>query len=555
MKFNAAYYLKRFTQAVAVIALLLVFAGDGRCADNLYLINTFNFELKNIDLTEIKAITESLSADEFNCYFSAVSTNGARNRYKIQFIDGAADISSYGFDSPAAASAPEPCNSADLNERQNGAIHKNMICDGVILFSAPLTVNKKKYHAVIASDWHLYIFSYGPLLSGRSFPVYKTPLGAPALRVLYSGEHIFVLTRQYLIGFRARDAVDKRDQRRMAPSLSSLNASEAIKKSIEISTDTINDFDCANRYAFSRAMVYKKIALARHSLSSPAEPFAYLLMGAGFGNINIYSVNYNFDFVKLTNFSGAIFDFSLLEASAPKFFIKHSALLLSDDYKTFNLWTLSPPSTLGLSDGGAKLEKPGARLQSDRFITSAHKPDGDNYFKITPGGAEDNKIALASFKPSDETVEIICNFDIHKNLFSSDGFKAVGAVSSNPSRPIAFFYDATDGFFRLYDIKSNREYDSFYYNFGTGSSVESVKFSFDNELVMFKVNRYNPKSSKPFSCELYIYRIINRMLAQIAAHCAIDDFDCISYENKHNIVLIYSRDKEYCDSIGILAVE
>ena len=555
MKLNTAYYLKRFTQAAAVIALLLALAGDGLCADSLYLINTFNFGIKNIDLTETKAITDSLSADEFNCYFSAISTNGAKNSYKIQLIDGAVDINSHGFNSPAAASAPKPCKSADINERENGAIHKNMICDGVILFSAPLTVNKKKYHAVIASDWHLYIFSYGPLLSGRSFPLYKTPLGGPPLRALYSGEHIFVLTGEYLIGLRAQDAVDKRDQRRLAPSFASLGAPEAIKKSIEISTDTINDFDCFNRYASSRSMVYKKISLIKHSVSSPAEPFAYLLMGAGFGNINIHSVNYNFDFVKLTNFSGAIFDFSLLDAAAPKFFIKHSAGLLSDDYKSFNLWTLRPPLTLGPSGGAAELEKPGARLQSDRFITSAHKSEGDNYFKITPGGAEENKIALASFKPNNETVEIICNFDIHKNLFSADGFKAPGAISSNPARPLAFFYDAADGFFRLYDIRSNREYDSFYYNFGAGSSVESIKFSFDNELVMFKVNRYNPKSSKPFSCELYAYRVINRMLVQIAAHRTIDDFDCINYENKHNIVLIYSRNKEYCDSIGILAVE
>lgn len=555
MKFSTTNYLKRFTQAAAALTLLLVLAGDGLCADNLYLTNTFNFSLKNIGPAETKAIAESLSIDEFNCYFSAASLNGARNRYKIQFIDGAADISSYGFDPPAGVSAPRPCKSADINEKENGAIHKNMICDGVILFSAPLIVNKKKYHAVIASDWHLYIFSYAPLLAARSFPIYKTPLGGPPLRALYSGEHIFVVTGDYLLGFRALDSVDKRDLNRLAPSLSSLAAPEAIKKSIEISTGTINDFDCVNRYAASRSLVYKKIAIAKHNIESPAETFAYLLMGAGFGNINIYGVNYNFDFIKLTNFSGAIFDFSLLDAKAPKFFIKHSASLLSQNYESFNLWTLSPPSTLGPAGGGAKLEKPGARLQTDRFITSAHKFDGNNYFKITPEGAGNDKITLAAYSPDDETSEIICNFDIHKNLFSADGFKAGGAISSNPSRPLAFFYDAAEGFFRIYDAKSNREYDSFYYNFGAGSSVESIKFSFDNDLVMFKVNRYKPKEAKPFSCELYIYRVINRMLAQIAAHRAIDDFDCISRENKHHIVLIYSPDKEYCNSMGILTIE
>jgi hypothetical protein len=553
MKFNAACYLKRFTLAVAVVALLLAFARGGRCADNLYLVNTFNFELKNINLNEIKAITESLSADEFNCYFTAISTNGLKNNYKIQFIDGAADISSYGFESPAEAFAPKPCRSADLNERQNGVIHKNMVCDGVILFSAPLNVNKKKYHAVIASDWHLYIFSYGTLMAGRSFPLYKTPLNGPPLRALYSDEHIFVLCGDRLTGFRAADAVNERDQRRLAPSHSSLGASEAIKNSIEISTDTINDFDCANRFASSRAIVYKKIALARHIVKSPGESFAYLSMGAGFGNVNIHSVNYNFDFVKLTNFSGAILDFSILDAAAPKFFIKHSAGLLSRDLKSFNSWTLGPPSTLGPSEGAAALEKPGALLQSGPYVASAHKTDGDNYFKITTG-VKDNKITLASFSADDETVEIICDFNAHKNLFSNGGFSAPAALSSNPSRPVAFFYDAADGFFRLYDIKNNREYDSFYYNFGAGE-VSGVKFSFDNELVMFKVSRYGPQSSKPVSCELYIYRVINRMLMQIAAHRAIDDFDCFRYENKNNIMLIYSREKEYCDSIGILTIE
>ena len=557
MKLNAACYLNRFTIAAAAAIFLLAFAGGGWCADNLYVINTFNFELKNIDLNMIKVMTDSLSADDFNCYFSAVSTNGAKNSFKVQFSDGAAEISAHGFDAPAGGRAPKPCLSADINEKQNGAIYKNMICDGGILFSAPIEVNKKVYHAVIASDWHLYIFSFGRLMAGRSFAEYKIPLNlnGPALRVMYSGGHIFVFGGGRLSGFYVTHAADERTLRRIVASHSQLGASEAIKKSIEISTGTINDFDCAERYASSRAIVYKKIVLARHVLDSADERLAYLLMGAGYGNVNIYGMNYNFDFVKLTNFSGTILDFSLLDARAPEFFINHSTALPLHDLKSVNSWTLVPPAALRAVSGAPALEKPGALLQSGLYIASAHKVNGDKYFKITPNG-KDNKVWLASFSQNDETLEIICDFNVYKNLISAGRFAAPAALSSNPSRPIAFFYDAADGFFRLYDVKNNREYDSFYYNFG-GGKVSGIKFSFDNEFVMFKVSRYETQSSKPVSCELYIYRVINRMLMQIAAHRAIDDFDCFKYKdnNKNNILLIYSRDKEYCDTIGILAIE
>jgi len=546
MKFNISFSAKRFALATLVCAIAILSPAFCLAADELLVTLNFKYGIKNLEIEK-----ESFKTDEHNLYFSSLLKDGGRRWHKIQLIDGAADVSGEDFNSE-----PRPglagCEIAGLNEKKDRAILKNMVCDGKILFSVPLEINKKKYHAAVVSDWHLYIFSYGDLFTGRSFPVYKVPAGAEPHAAIYSKNHIFIVTGDFIAGFRIADSLTDRESKILAPSVSALNASDAVRASVSISDGTINDFDCAARFAASNDIVYKKIAAAKNVITSPQENFVYLLMGFGFGNANIYSMNLDFEFAKLTNFSGAMFDFSLIDPETKSFSVRHSADPLMKSPGGRNEWKLTPPSSIGGASEVPLLMRAGGGASLKGAVFSRHRATGENYLKISRASGEVS-LTLELVGENDDTAETVAAFDIHENLANAWP-EYPAALSSNTRRPLAFFYDQAGRTFRVYDIKRNKEYDSFYHNFGS-AVISGVRFSFDNEFVMFRAEHFEDGKSAPVSSAMYVYKIINKTLMQIAAHRTIGDFDCIKHENKHKVILIYSRDKEYCDSIGALTIE
>jgi hypothetical protein len=546
MKFNISFSAKRFSLAALVCAIAILSPALSLAADELFVTLNFKYGVKNLQIEK-----ESFKTDEHNLYFSSLLKDGGRRWHKIQLIDGAADVSGEDF-----SAEPRPglagCGVAGLNEKKDRAVIKNMLCDGKILFGIPLEINKKKYHAAVASDWHLYVFSYGDLFAGRSFPVYKVPVGAWPSAALHSKNHIFVVTGDFIAGFRVADSLTDRERKILAPSVSAMNASDAARASISVSDGTINDFDCAARFAASNDIVYKKIATAKNIIASPKENFLYLLMGFGFGNANIYSMNLDFEFAKLTNFSGAMYDFALIDPETKSFSVMHSAdpLVKSDGGRSE--WKITPPSSIGGASDVPLLMRAGGGASLKGAVFSRRRAAGENYFKISRASGEVS-LTLELVGENDDTAETVAAFDVHENLRQAwSGCPA--ALSSNSRRPLAFFYDQAGRTFRVYDIKRNKEYDSFYYNLGS-AVLSGVRFSFDNELVMFRAEHFEDGKSGPVSSAIYVYKIINKSLMQIAAHRTIGDFDCVKHENKHKVILIYSRDKEYCDSIGALTIE
>lgn len=548
MKFNISFSFsaKRFALAALVCALAMLYPALCPAADELFVTLNFKYGVKNLELEK-----ESFKTDEHNLYFSSLLKDGGRRWHKIQLTDGASDVSGEDFNSE-----PRPglagCEIAGRGEKKDLAALKNMVCDGKILFGFPLEINKKKYHAAVVSDWHLYIFSYGELFAGRSFPVYKVPAGAEPRAAIHSKNYIFIVTQDFIAGFRVADSLTERERLILKPSVSAMNASDAVRASVSVSDGTINDFDCAARFAASGDIVYKKIAIAKYIITSQAENFAYLLMGFGFGNSNIYSMNLGFGFSKLTNFSGAMYDFALIDPEAKSFSVRHSADPLMKSAGGRNEWKITPPSSLGAAAEVPVLLRAGGASSIKGAVFSRHAAGGENYFKISRASGEVS-LTLELVGKNDDTAETVAAFDIHENLRSAWP-QCPAALSANSRRPLAFFYDQAGRTFRVYDIKKNKEYDSFYHNFGS-AVISGVRFSFDNELVMFRAEHFEDGNSAPVSSALYVYKVINKTLMQIAAHRTIGDFDCIKHENKHKIILIYSRDKEYCDSIGALTIE
>lgn len=515
-------------------------------SDEVYVTRNFKYGIKGLT-----AELDSFKTDCHNLYFSALNASGTRSWRKVQLSDGASDVSGEDF---TAAERPglKDCARAAIDSPKDRAALKNMLCDGKVLFAAPVDIGKKKYHAAIASDWHLYIFAYNDLFKGRSFPVYKTPIGAPPVAALYSGSHIFAVTDEFIACFGVAGDISERGTRVLAPSTAGVDISDAIRASVEISDGTINDFDCAVRYARSSDIVYRKLEPARHVITSPHEKFLFLSMGLGFGNSNIYSMNMDFSFARLTNFAGAIADFKVIDPAKPLFSIAHSPDPLVKSADALKEWTLAPPSALGPAAGAPMLKRAGRNETAGGAVYSSRpSPDG-YYFKLSPsinGGEFIIEAVDANGKTADTSPVA---FAAHGNLAAS--WPCPAAVSSNPRRTMAFFYDRTAGFFRVYDAGRGREHDSFRFDLGD-ASISAIRFSFDNEFVMFRV-RYPVEAGGAAPADaLFVYRVINKTLMKAAAHRVIGDFDCIKHENKHKIVLIYGDDGPYCSCVGFIAIE
>ncbi len=495
----------------------------------------------SVDRRGIEIVKDSMKADDFHLYFDSVHPGGKTLRYKIQLADGACEIGGIGPQSPVKL-----CETADDGEKSFASFHKNMVCDGKIIFSIPLEINKKRYHSVIASDWHLYVFSCQALFRGRAFPLYRAPLGSKPLGASYLGNYIFIETAGTLKGFRVSDAITAREANILAPN-AVINSAGALRSSLSISEDSVNEFDCPSRYAVSSSMVFKKMILSRMENISAEDKFVYLLMGPGEGNINIYSMDYNFRFSRQSNFTGAIFDFSLLDAQKPSFLISYSPDVFLKDRSDFKRWTFSPPATLGVADKFSDLREETA----ETLVLRSKKSRDGSYVMLTGDKNGEARVEIIGKMAGKQPAAK--NLQIHKNIID-DKFGPAAALSSNAARPMAFFYDMAEKKFRVYDAAANNEYDSFFYNFGRGS-LGDARFSFDGKIVLFKVCHYASGSSIPESTALYAYRAVNKSLTQIAALRAIGDYECIRHDSKYKVVLTYSRANDYCDSIGILSLD
>jgi len=512
------------------------FAQRAPGAGEVFVTQRFSIDRRGVDI-----VKGSMKADDYYLYFDSLNPGGKMLRYKIQLADGACEIGGMGPQSPVKL-----CETAGAGEKAFASFHKNMVCDGKIIFSIPLEINKKRYHSVIASDWHLYVFSCQALFRGRAFPLYRAPLGSRPQGAFYYGNHIFVENARALMGFRVSDAITAGETNILAPN-AVINTQGALLSSLSISEDSVNEFDCPSRYAVSGSMVYKKMILSKTENISAADKFVYLLMGPGDGNVNIYCMDYNFKFSKLSNFTGAIFDFSLLDASRPSFLISYSPDVFLKNKSDFKRWTFSPPSAIGLADKFAGSDEE----TSEALVLRSGKFREGSYNKLTADNGGEARVEIIGKAAGKQPAAKI--LQIHKNIIN-DKFGPAAALSSSASKPVAFFYDTAEKKFRVYDVAGNNEYDSFFYNFGNGV-ISGAKFSFDGRVVLFKVCHYAAGSTAPESTALYAYRTVNKSLTQIAALRFIGDFECIRHDSKYKVVLTYSRANDYCDSIGFLSLD
>jgi len=530
---------KTFLAVAVQIVLLLNFASAGYCTESVQLSKNFRFFLNDLCFTD-----EGFLADEYYLYFKAYKKNAVRPSgssvlyYRIQLNDGNCD---YG-DSPLVSDkfTAEICVSGSMPSPKR---LKNMSCDAEVTSTLNIVSGKSAYVAAIARDWHLYIFDEKEISAGRKSAIYKTQIGEKPLQFYKTGNFLIVVTGNAIIGYELSYAPGQNKIKLISPNVAGMNSLAAIRLYASRNSE-INDFDMDVQSVSNSALKFYKMAADVQSFGK-----LYMTAGIGEGNVNLYSVDENFNIGQLTNFKGRIADFKVTSDSSEPFLIYHLPAYDAND-ESSSCWIVKPDGKLKKPQKAIALYSRGA-MRPEKCFYSAYPLDSGGYYRVEPDGETSGAFLLNKIDYNNSVEKKAAKFNMPLPARKA-GLYDCAAVSAETSRPYVALYSNEESRFYVYDVLADKLYDSFYFNCATGK-ISKLKFCPNGDFLLFSIDYFSNK--KRLSSALYFYRVRNKTLAQAASFFTLGDFHLVRRNRKNAIAVTFSRERQYCDSLGFISID
>ncbi|HNY11463.1 MAG TPA: hypothetical protein PKK26_07745 [Candidatus Wallbacteria bacterium] len=535
-------------QLLITVSLACIFiaaaAASGQTPENITLINCFRF-----DLDGAAVYGDSLKTDGVFIDFFLTRANFGKNfKVKIQADSGRIE----NFDPveeikllPPASSEEIYLKYGDLENIQG----KPFAFDGPAIASVKLELGAKSFYAAIARDQALYIFP-APVKSVKTQPAFKAYLPDAPRRIYVSKDRIFVLTEKHLSGFQIRRGTPKTPESLAMTSETAYTPAQALKKNIKLFEET-NNYSFDTKYLSSDFFRFHKVVPLQNG-SSANSTLAYFTGSYGQGNRHIYSLGSDFEIRRVSNFSGVITDFELIDPKKPSFTIKHKKFENSGENPAIK-WIYTPPADLA-----APKETPSEKADMKSgagLIAVSKKIPGEERIGVFVAGSIGNEIfKLKKITDGSDTLEEISSFRLPtaaKDLKSPD---FIAAISHNVKSPVFAYYAPRSSRVWLIDAIGGHIIDGIYFNQKYGL-VTSMKFLGDGNILAIKTDLFEGNDfTRVGSSSLFLYRFEHKTLTEICRHKIISDYDYVRYNNGNHVIMVFGKERTETDSLGIINI-
>lgn len=325
---------------------------------------------------------------------------------------------------------------------------------------------------------------------------------------------------------------------------------QTLKKNIKLITES-NNFGFDARYLSSDFFRFHKLAAVR-SDSSENLVLAYFTGSFGSGNRNIYSINSDLGITKISNFSGIITGFDLIDPKKPSLLIKHRKFDAAEGTPAAS-WIFTPPQNLA-NPAGTPFEDlapdPGTRLVASSEKTGANERLG----VFIDGSSENGILKLKKMTAAKDVLHEISSFQLPAAVRDIDSPDFVSAISHNAKSPVFAYYAPRSSRVWIIDAAGGHIIDGVYFNQRYGR-VTSMKFLDGGDILAIKTDLFEGSGLSGIgSSSLFIYRLDHKLLTEICRHKIITDYDYIRYNNGNHIIMTFGKKRTEPDSIGIINI-